>query len=83
MVDAHLFAMTAALSSSGAKADKEESCRLAQLPASVKHLVIVFTVPVTFPKLPLSETVLSTIEGMPLLKGAIIKTGVGAGIMDK
>ena len=75
--------MAAELGVCSAKADKAESCRLAQLPTSVKHLVIVFTVPVTFPKLPLSETVLSTIEGMPLLKGAIIKTGVGAGIMDK
>ena len=82
-MEARPVARTAELSIFSAKADRGEPCRLAQLPVSVRHLVIVFTVPVTFPKLPLSEAVLATIERMPILKGAMIKTGVGAGIMDK
>lgn len=46
-------------------------------------MVVVFTVPLVYPKLPLSQTVLTAVEGMPLLKGAMTKTGVGAGIIDK
>lgn len=58
-------------------------CRCARLPPTVNHLVVVFTVPLVYPKLPLSQTVLTAVEGMPLLKGAMTKTGVGAGIIDK
>ena len=58
-------------------------CRCAQLPSSVNHLVVVFTVPLVYPALPLSQTILGAVEGMPLLKGAMTKTGVGAGIIDK
>jgi hypothetical protein len=49
----------------------------------VKHLIVVFTVPIVYPCLPLSQTILTAVEGMPLLKGAMTKTGVGAGIIDK
>lgn len=57
--------------------------RCAELPATVNHLVVVLTVPIVYPKLPLSQTVLTAVEGMPFLKGAMTKTGVGAGIIDK
>lgn len=53
------------------------------MPATVNHLVVVLTVPIVYPKLPLSQTVLTAVEGMPFLKGAMTKTGVGAGIIDK
>jgi len=63
--------------------DRDAShCRCAQLPSSVNHLVV-FTVPLVYPCLPLSQAILSAVEGMPLLKGAMTKTGVGAGIIDK
>lgn len=54
-----------------------------QLPKSTEHVVCVHTVPLIFPSLPLSEKVMSAIEGLPVLKGAMTKTGVGAGIIDK
>ncbi|KAK9808440.1 hypothetical protein WJX73_006046 [Symbiochloris irregularis] len=57
--------------------------RLEQLPTSTKHCVVVHTVPLVFPGLPLSEKVMSAIEHMPIVKGAMTKTGVGAGIIDK
>ena len=62
---------------------KVVACSCGRLPPTVNHLVVVFTVPLVYPKLPLSQTVLTAVEGMPLLKGAMTKTGVGAGIIDK
>ena len=41
------------------------------------------TVPVVFPKLPLSELAMTAIEDLPFLKGALQKTGLAAGIIDK
>ena len=58
-------------------------CRLNALPEEKRHLVAVFTVPLVWPELPLSETILGTLDKMSLLKGVMAKTGVGAGIMDK
>lgn len=57
--------------------------RLAALPPTVKHLVVVPTVPVVFPKLPLSEAILQTMDQSQLIKGALQKTGLAAGILDK
>ncbi len=57
--------------------------RIAALPPSVKHLVVCTTVPVVFPKLPLSELAMTAIEDLPFLKGALQKTGLAAGIIDK
>jgi hypothetical protein len=57
--------------------------RLDALPPSVRHVVVIPTVPVVFPKLPLSEQALSAIESSGLLKGALQKTGLAAGILDK
>lgn len=58
-------------------------CRCEALPATVKHLVIVLTVPIIFPKLPLSQEILTKIENIKFLKSAMAKTGVGKGILDK
>ena len=49
----------------------------------MKHIVVCATVPVVFPKLPLSETTLSVLEDLPFVKGALQKTGLAAGIVDK
>lgn len=49
----------------------------------MKHIVVCATVPVVFPKLPLSETILSVLEDLPFVKGALQKTGLAAGIVDK
>ncbi|CAK0753536.1 hypothetical protein CVIRNUC_002228 [Coccomyxa viridis] len=57
--------------------------QIAALPPSVKHLVVCTTVPVVFPKLPLSELAMTAIEDLPFLKGALQKTGLAAGIIDK
>ncbi|KAK9817992.1 hypothetical protein WJX72_005420 [[Myrmecia] bisecta] len=57
--------------------------RILNFPNSVKHLVIVTTVPLLYPKLPLAEGVLATIDAVPLLKKGMQKTGVGASILDK
>ena len=57
--------------------------RIAALPQSIKHIVVITTVPIVFPKLPLSEVAMSTIDKTPLVKGALQKTGIGAGIVDK
>ena len=56
---------------------------IAALPATVKHLVVCATVPVCFPKLPLSELTLTALEDLPFIKGALQKTGLAAGIVDK
>ena len=58
-------------------------CRIEALPATVKHLVVCATVPVCFPKLPLSELTLTALEDLPFIKGALQKTGLAAGIVDK
>lgn len=57
--------------------------RINALPQSIKHIVVVTTVPVVFPKLPLSEATFTAVDNMPFLKGALQKTGIGAGIVDK
>ena len=57
--------------------------RLAALPPSVKHIVVVPTVPVVFPKLPLSEGILQTIDGSRLIKRALQKTGLASHILDR
>lgn len=57
--------------------------RIGALPQSIKHIVVVTTVPIVFPKLPLSEGTMMTIQSFPLIKGALQKTGLGAGIIDK
>ncbi len=57
--------------------------RIGALPQSVKHIVVNTTVPVVFPKLPLSETTFTAVDSVPFLKGALQKTGIGAGIVDK
>ena len=49
----------------------------------MKHIVVCTTVPVVFPKLPLSEATLSVLEDLPFVKGALQKTGLAAGIVDK
>lgn len=49
----------------------------------MKHLVVCATVPVCFPKLPLSELTLTALEDLPFIKGALQKTGLAAGIVDK
>ena len=58
-------------------------CRLSRLPPSTKHVVCLFTVPLVWPKLPLSEGVMTVVDGLPILKGVMTKTGLGAGIVDK
>ncbi|KAK9863128.1 hypothetical protein WJX84_002391 [Apatococcus fuscideae] len=57
--------------------------RLGQMPLTVKHLITVTTVPVIFPKLPASEQVFAVIDSLPVVKGAMQKTGVGKGILDR
>ena len=59
------------------------SARIDALPRSIKHIVVITTVPIVFPKLPLSEVTMTTIDKVPLIKGALQKTGIGAGIVDK
>lgn len=49
----------------------------------MKHLVVCATVPICFPKLPLSELTLTALEDLPFIKGALQKTGLAAGIVDK
>eukprot|EP00884_Botryococcus_braunii_P001168 jgi/Botrbrau1/11051/Bobra.92_2s0022.1 len=56
--------------------------RLHGLPACVKHAVLVTTVPVIFPSLPLSEFVMRSLDQLPLLKGAMQKTGLAKGLFD-
>ena len=46
-------------------------------------MVCLFTVPLVWPKLPLSEGVMTVVDGLPVLKGVMTKTGIGAGIVDK
>ena len=58
-------------------------CRLSKLPQTTKHVVCLFTVPLVWPKLPLSEGVMTVVDGLPILKGVMTKTGIGAGIVDK
>lgn len=58
-------------------------CRIAALPPTVKHLVVCATVPIVFPKLPLSELTLTALEDLHFIKGALQKTGLAAGIVDK
>lgn len=53
------------------------------MPLTVKHLIAVTTVPVIFPKLPASEQVFAMIDSLPVVKGAMQKTGVGKGILDR
>ncbi|BDA46401.1 Uncharacterized protein YGR266W [Coccomyxa sp. Obi] len=57
--------------------------RIGALPQSIKHIVVVTTVPIVFPKLPLSEATFTALDNVPFLKGALQKTGIGAGIVDK
>ena len=57
--------------------------RLDQLPKTTEHVVCVHTVPLVFPSLPLSEGLMTVIEGLPILKAGMTKTGLGAGIIDK
>ena len=57
--------------------------RLAALPPGIRHIVLVPTVPVVFPKLPLSEGILQTIDGSRLIKGALQKTGLASHILDR
>ena len=59
------------------------ACRLELLPADTRHLVVCMTVPMVWPKLPFSEGVMSAVDGLPVLKKVMSKTGVGAGIVDK
>ena len=49
----------------------------------MRHLVVIPTVPVVFPKLPFSESALSTINSSGLVKGMLQKTGLADGIMDR
>ena len=49
----------------------------------MKHIVVCATVPICFPKLPLSELTLTALEDLPFIKGALQKTGLAAGIVDK
>ena len=58
-------------------------CRAEMLPLETKHLVVVMTVPLVWPKLPFSEGVLSAVDKASLLKKTMSKTGVGAGVVDK
>lgn len=58
-------------------------CRIDALPQTIKHLVVVSTVPVVFPKLPLSEATFKALDALPFVKGALQKTGLAAGIVDK
>jgi hypothetical protein len=43
--------------------------RIDALPRTIKHIVVITTVPVVFPKLPLSEVTMTLVDKLPLLKG--------------
>ncbi len=58
------------------------SHRLYVLPDSLRHAVLVTTVPVIFPSLPLSEKVMHALDSLPLVKGAMQKTGLAEKIYD-
>ena len=57
--------------------------RLAALPSSVQHLVVLLTVPIVFAKLPLSEGTLAAIDSLPSVRNALAKTGLGTALVDK
>lgn len=56
--------------------------RLHNLPSSVRHVVMVTTVPVIFPNLPLSEFVLRSLNQLQIVKDAMQKTGLAKGLFD-
>ena len=56
---------------------------MAALPDTVRHLVIVLTVPIVFAKLPLSEGTLAAIDTLPGVRNALAKTGLGTALIDK
>lgn len=60
----------------------ESMHRLRNLPSSVRHVVVVTTVPVIFPNLPLSEFVLKSLNNLEFIKGAMQKTGLAKGLFD-
>ena len=57
--------------------------RMAALPETVRHLVLVLTVPIVFAKLPLSEQTLAAIDSLPAVRNALAKTGLGSALVDK
>ncbi|KAK9838336.1 hypothetical protein WJX81_005496 [Elliptochloris bilobata] len=56
--------------------------RMAALPDTVRHLVLVLTVPIVFAKLPLSEGTLKAIDSLPAVRNALAKTGLGTALVD-
>jgi len=57
--------------------------RMAALPGSVRHLVLVLTVPIVFAKLPLSEGAMAMIDALPSLRTTLAKTSLGLSLVDK